>query len=87
MTALMVNYPQLTPRLEPAIARMDAVLKNPTQQTVQFAIEDMLELQIYFMDVLSMLNKEADKHLISSIKKTKELVDKLMGPEERVSLQ
>lgn len=85
--ALMVNYPDLTPRMEPAIARVDAVLNNPTDQTIHYLIEDMLELQIYFKDIISMLHKESDKHMIVSMEKALELVDLLLGPEGRVDLQ
>lgn len=87
LMALMVNYPDLTPRLEPAIAKVDSVLKNPNDQTVHFLVEDMVELQEYFNDIISMLNKESDKSMISSINKTLELMGLLLGPEERVSLQ
>lgn len=85
-TALKVNYPDLVPRLEPAIAKTDAVLNNPTDQTIHYFIEDMLDMDIYFNDILSMLHKESDKHLITSITNTQELLGRLMGPEERVNL-
>ena len=86
LTALEVNYPDMTPRLHPAIVKTDAVLNNPTLQTIQVFIEDMLDLDIYFKDILSMLHKESDGALINSIRKTKDLMDSLMGPEERVDI-
>ena len=85
-TALMVNFPDLTPRLEPALAKVDAVLNNPTDQTIAFFIEVMLELDIYFRDVYAMLHKESDGHLMKSIRGTMELIEKLMGSDKKVNL-
>lgn len=86
LTALLVNFPDLTPRLEPAIAKVDAVLNNPTDQTIAFFIEDMIELEIYFRDVYAMLHKESDSRLMKSIQNTVELIVKLMGPDKKVEL-
>ena len=86
LTALIVNFPDLTPRLEPAIARVDAVLNNPSDKTIHFFIEDMLELDVYFRDVYSMLHKESDSHLMNSIRNTVELINRLMGPDQKVEL-
>ena len=86
LTALIVNFPDLAPRLEPAIARVDAVLNNPTDRTIGFFIEDMLELEVYFKDIYAMLHKESDSHLINSIRNTVELISKLMGPDKKVDL-
>ena len=86
LSALMVNFPDLTPRLEPAMARVDAVLNNPTDQTIGFFIEDMLDLEIYFRDIYSMLHKESDSHLMNSIRNTVGLISKLMGPDTKVEL-
>lgn len=85
LTALKVNYPDLTPRVEPAIAKVDAVLNNPSDRTIHYFIEDMLELDNYFRDILGMLDK-SDKYLIGSVMKTMELMNILMGSEERTRL-
>lgn len=86
LSALMVNFPDLTPRLHPAVVKVDAVLNNPTEQAIHLLIEDMLDLDAYFTDILMILHKESDKNLIVSIRNAKDVVGVLMGPEERVSL-
>jgi len=83
LTALMVNWPDLRPRMEPAISKVDAVLSNPSDQTIHFLIEDMLDMNEFFIDVLYMIQ---DEHLDKNIRQTMSLTNRLLGPEERVGL-
>ena len=81
LAALMVNWGQLKVRIEPAIAIVDRVLNNPTDNSIALFIEDMQDLDKYFRDIQVMSN---DVYLNQSIDKTLELIGRLMGPEEKI---
>lgn len=81
LTAIMVNKYQTRVRMEPALAVIDRVLKNPTDVAISNFIEDMEDLQIYFRDIQRI---SGDEELNKAINAPLRMIERLLGPDDRI---
>ncbi len=84
LTSIMVNKYQTKVRMEPALAVIDRVLRNPTQESIAVFVEDMEDLHLYLKDIQKI---SGDEELNKAINPPLRLIERLLGPDDKVVYQ